>query len=117
MSRSVASRPRFFENCGESWNRPAPVFGDSALSRVSINSIEFAHASPSRFQWVMNLDAFHANRKSRGGGRRLEGFRDFRQKQARATSRLVLGTAGVPLQTPTKPNAGPRARAETFPCE
>ncbi len=58
-----------FMGCGDDDDpdgRSTPIFGDSALSRVSINSIEFAHASPSRFQWVMNLDAFHANRKSRG---------------------------------------------------
>ena len=36
------------------------------MSRVSISSIEFAQFSLNRFQWVMNFDAFHANRKVAG---------------------------------------------------
>jgi hypothetical protein len=35
----------------------------NAFSLVSISSIEFGHFSFSRFQWVMNFDAFHANKK------------------------------------------------------
>jgi hypothetical protein len=66
MSRKDASRSRFFENCGGSWNRTAPTFGDSALSRLSINAIEFEHVPPSRFQWVMNFEAFQVNKKSFG---------------------------------------------------
>jgi hypothetical protein len=59
-------RSRFLENCRGSWNSTTPSFGESALSRVSIRSIEFAQFSLSRFQRVMNFDAFHANRKSLG---------------------------------------------------
>src|SRR3954447_7583434 len=64
--RNDASRSRSLENCGGSWNSTTPTFGESALSRASISAIEFAQFSLSRFQWVMNFDAFHANRKVAG---------------------------------------------------
>jgi hypothetical protein len=43
-----------------------PAFGPSNLTRDSISSIEFAQVSFSRFQWVMNWDAFQASTKSGG---------------------------------------------------
>jgi hypothetical protein len=52
LSSSAAARP--------------PTLGDDTFSRVSISSIEFAQFSLSRFQWVMNFDAFLAKRKSFG---------------------------------------------------
>jgi hypothetical protein len=41
-------------------------------SRAAMSAIEFSHWSVSRFQWVMNFDAFQANRKSGGVSLRQE---------------------------------------------
>ena len=43
-----------------------PAFGPRSFNRDSINAIEFAQLSFSRFQCVMNFDAFHAKTKLRG---------------------------------------------------
>ncbi len=61
--RKWASRSRSLPNCGGSWNSTGPAFGDSAFSRVSISAMEFSQVSFSRFQWVMNFEAFQAKRK------------------------------------------------------
>jgi len=66
MPRNDASRSRFLENWGGNWNNTAPTLGASALSRVSMSAIELSLRSLSRFQWVMNFDAFQAKQKSFG---------------------------------------------------
>src|SRR3954465_7882117 len=101
MPRNDARRSRFLENCGGSWNNTAPTFGESALSRVSISSIEFAQFSLNRFQWVMNFDAFHANRKSCRGlvAPRLHGLQRRRaiERAIDLGSREVMAVKAKPI--------------------
>src|SRR5581483_5978540 len=64
--RNERKRPTSFSNCGGSWNSTTETLGDSTFNRVCISAIEFSHLSVSRFQWVMNFEAFQLNRKSCG---------------------------------------------------
>ena len=42
------------------------AFGPRTRSRVCNSAMELSHFSLSRFQWVMNFEAFQANTKSLG---------------------------------------------------
>ena len=68
MPRNDARRSRFLEPAAELGQHRAD-FRRRRLSRVSISSIEFAQFSLNLFQWVINFDAFHANKKVSGSGR------------------------------------------------
>ena len=62
-----ASRSRSASKFPGSWKRTGPAFGPRSFSLDSINAIEFAHVAFSRFQCVMNFDAFHATARGRAG--------------------------------------------------
>src|SRR5215212_4445159 len=64
--RKDASRSSFTSNCGGSWNRIGPALSPSNEMRSSKSSRLLIDFSDSRFQCVMNFDAFQANTKSSG---------------------------------------------------
>lgn len=66
MPRKLSSRSRLGAKRAGSWNSTGPSLGPSSRSRDSISSMLLADLLLSRFQWVMNLEAFQAKRKSAG---------------------------------------------------